>query len=144
MFYDRVYFVNHYKFHIVANFPKAYVEYGPFQQNLKWQNRIQQTILHWFNVVLNLSPPVFFLLTVRRMYFFCGLFFICICLLHIVLSVSYNLLITYWKRADLLALLYVTLCCVSATFPDSVLGQVWYLIVSIPGGCLLPYVYEKQ
>ena len=25
------------------------------------------------------------------------------------------------------------------TFPSGVLGQVWYLIVSIPGLCLLPY-----
>ena len=36
-------------------------------------------------------------------------------------------------------LLYVTFYCVFVTFHYSVLGQVWYLIVSIPDICLLPY-----
>ena len=35
-----------------------------------------------------------------------------------------------------MALLYVMCSCVSVTLPYSVLGQVWYLIVSIPD---LPY-----
>ena len=30
-------------------------------------------------------------------------------------------------------------CCVFVTFPCGVLGQVWYLIVSIPDLCLLSY-----
>ena len=29
--------------------------------------------------------------------------------------------------------------CVCVTFPYDILGQVWYLIVSIPDLCLLPY-----
>ena len=43
------------------------------------------------------------------------------------------------KRADLLALLCVMFYCVFGTFPCGVLGQVWYLIVSIPDLCLLSY-----
>ena len=31
--------------------------------------------------------------------------------------------------------------CVFVTFPCGVLGQVWYLIVSIPDLCLLTYFY---
>ena len=65
------------------------------------------------------------------------IFLICICLCHIVLSVSCSFGgVTCWKRADLLALLYVTICFVSVTFPYDVLGQ--YLIVLIPDLCLLP------
>ena len=41
---------------------------------------------------------------------FVDLFF-CICLCHIVLSVSCSLVVTCWERVDLLALLYVTFCC---------------------------------
>ena len=40
---------------------------------------------------------------------------------------------------DLWALLYVIFSCLFVTFPYGVLGQVWYLIVSIPDICLLPY-----
>ena len=36
-----------------------------------------------------------------------------------------------WERADLLALVLM-LNCVIVTFPFGILGQVWYLIVSIP------------
>ena len=46
-----------------------------------------------------------------------------------------------WVKADLLALLYVMFSCVFITFPFGVLGQVWYLIVSIPALCILLY-YE--
>ena len=45
-----------------------------------------------------------------------------------------------WKRANLLALLYVMFSCVFDTFPCGVLGQVWYLIVLIPDLHLLPYL----
>ena len=51
--------------------------------------------------------------------------------------------IEFIKRVDLLALLYVVFSCVFVTFPYGVLGQVWYLIVSIQDLCLLPYVEEK-
>ena len=49
-----------------------------------------------------------------------------------------------WDMADLLALLYVMLSCVFVTFPYGDLGQVWYLIVSIPNICLLPYFYYQK
>ena len=39
------------------------------------------------------------------------------------------------QRADLLALSCVIFFCVFVTFPCSVLGQVWCLIVSIPDCC---------
>ena len=42
------------------------------------------------------------------------------------------------ERANILALLYVMFSCVFVTFICGVLGQVWYLIVSIPYLCLLP------
>ena len=58
---------------------------------------------------------------------------------HAVLSVHCSLLVTCWERANLLALLYVMFYCVFVTFPCGVLGQVWYLIVSIPNLGLLPY-----
>ena len=41
--------------------------------------------------------------------------------------------------ANLIALVYVMLSCVFVTFTCGVLGQVWYLIVSIPDLCRLPY-----
>ena len=64
------------------------------------------------------------------------LFFICICLCHIVLSVSCSIRVTCWERAVFLALLYVACCCVFVTFPYGVLGQVWYLTESIPDLCI--------
>ena len=36
-------------------------------------------------------------------------------------------------------LLFVTFNCVFAAFPCGILGQVWYLIVSIPDLCCLSY-----
>ena len=60
------------------------------------------------------------------------------------MSVSYSLAVTCWERSDLLALLYVMFSCVFATFPYSGLGQVWYLIVSIPGLCLLSNLYVQE
>ena len=43
------------------------------------------------------------------------------------------------ESAELLALLCAWLFCVYVTFPYGVLGQVWYLIASIPDLCLLTY-----
>ena len=45
------------------------------------------------------------------------------------------------ERAKLLALLYVMFSCVFDTFPCDILGQVWYLTVSIPDLCLLPLLH---
>ena len=55
------------------------------------------------------------------------------------LFVSCSLVVTCLERADFLALLFVTFCCVFVTLPYCVLGQVWYLIVSIPYLQHLPY-----
>ena len=52
------------------------------------------------------------------------------------LSVTCSLVITCWERADILALLYMMFSCVFVTFPYVALGQVWYVIVSIPDICL--------
>ena len=46
---------------------------------------------------------------------------------------------TCWERVSLLALLYVMFSFGCVIFPCGVLGQVWYLIVSIPDLCLLTY-----
>ena len=67
------------------------------------------------------------------------LFLFHVCLYYAALSVPYSLVITSWERADLLALLCVMFSCVLVTFPYGVLGQMWYLIVSIPD---IPYFHE--
>ena len=58
-------------------------------------------------------------------YVFVGVFFMC-------------LVVTCWKRADLLAFVCGVLLGV-CHFPICILGQVWYLIVSIPDLCTLSY-----
>ena len=40
--------------------------------------------------------------------------------------------------------LFVMLNCVFVTFPCGILGQVWYLIVSIPDLCCLSYFYKSN
>ena len=62
-----------------------------------------------------------------------------VCLCHAVLFVPCSLVVICWERADLLTLLCEIFSCVLVTFPYDVLGQVWYLIVSIPNLCLFPY-----
>ena len=55
-------------------------------------------------------------------------------------SVYMCLVYTCWERADLLALV----CGVQLRvchFPIDILGQVWYLIVSIPDLCTLTYLH---
>ena len=67
-----------------------------------------------------------------RRYFLCGPFVL------FMLSVHCCLVVTCWEGADLLApVCDVSLCFV--TFPCGILGQVWYLIVSIPDLCPLSY-----
>ena len=52
-------------------------------------------------------------------------------------SVYMCFVVTCWERADLLALV-CSVCC-ECHFPIGILGQVWYLIVSIPDLCTLTY-----
>ena len=40
-------------------------------------------------------------------------------------------------------LLFVVFNCVFVTFPSGILGQMWYLIVSIPDLCLISYFEAK-
>ena len=65
--------------------------------------------------------------------FFCLVFAMPLCA-----SVYMCLVVTCWERADLLALVCGVLLLV-CHFPIGILGQVWYLIVSIPDLCTLTY-----
>ena len=51
-------------------------------------------------------------------------------------SVHCCIVVTCWERADLLALVGEVYCDF-VTFPFDILGQVWYLNVSIPEPCCL-------
>ena len=64
------------------------------------------------------------------------------CFCHAFVSDHCNLVVTFWERANPLALMYDVLYFV--TSPCSVLGQVCYLIVSIPDLCLLTYFYMRS
>ena len=59
------------------------------------------------------------------------------------LSFRVRLLIVALERADLLALVCYVLLLV-CYFPIGILGQVWYLIVSIPDLCPLSYFEHIQ
>ena len=63
---------------------------------------------------------------------------------HAFLSVHCSLVVACWERAVLLAFLYLMFYCVSVTYPCGVLGQVWFLVVSIPDLCLLIYFEESR
>ena len=58
-------------------------------------------------------------------------------------SVYMCLVVICWERADLLALICGVLLCV-CHFPIGILGQVWYLIVSIPDRCILTYFHLTE
>ena len=53
------------------------------------------------------------------------------------------IVVTCWEKADLLTLFYVMFSCAVVTSPFSYgfLGQVWYLILSIPDLYLFSYFY---
>ena len=63
--------------------------------------------------------------------------YLCLVFFKVFVSVHCCLVVTCWERADLLALLCDVNCVV--TFPCGIMGQVWYLIVSIPDLCRLSY-----
>ena len=65
--------------------------------------------------------------------FFCLVFVMPLC------ASVYMCLVVTWKRAYLLALVCGVLLCV-CHFPIDILGQVLYLIVSIPNLCTLTYL----
>ena len=65
--------------------------------------------------------------------FFCIVFAMSLCA-----SGYMCFVVTCWERADLLALV-CGVYCELVTFPIGILGQVWYLIVSISDLCTLTY-----
>ena len=91
--------------------------------------------LNWFKP----SRKVF-LLAVPSRYFFCRSFVLFTsCVFHAFTSVHYCLVgngLTSW-------LLFGMLNCVFVSLPCGILGQVQYLIVSIPGLCHLSYFKDK-
>ena len=83
-----------------------------------------------------LNPPVKHILLAASFVYYFLFFMFRVC--HAFLSVHYSLVVTCWERANLLALLYVMFL-VFVTFQCGALGQVLYLVVSIPDLCLLTY-----
>ena len=63
------------------------------------------------------------------------------CVSHAFASGHCCLVVTYWEKADLLALVGGVYC-IFVTFPCGILGQVWYLTVSFLDHCLLSYFYN--
>ena len=77
---------------------------------------------------------------------FCGsfMFFCLVFAMPFCLSIYMCLVVTCWERAYLLALVYGVWLWV-CYFPIGILGQVWYLIVLIPGHCTLTYfIYSNS
>ena len=64
--------------------------------------------------------------------YFCVAFAMLSCMLIVALWSHAGKGLTSW-------LPFVLLNCVNATFPYSILGQVWYLIISIPDRCPISY-----
>ena len=93
-----------------------------------------------------LSPPVKYFTDRSKRYFFCGSFMFLFCLvfaMSLCTSVYMYFVVTCWERADLLALVCGVLLWV-CHFPIGILGQVWYLIVSIPDLCTLTYFANSK
>ena len=83
-----------------------------------------------------LRHPVIFLLAVSRRYFFCGSFLLlfCVCLCHMVVSVSCSLVVICWERVDFLALIYVMLSCGFVTLPSSLLSFRMFVVFATVWG----------
>ena len=58
------------------------------------------------------------------------------CVSHAIASEHSCLVVTCWERSDFSALVG-DVYCIFVTFLCGILDQVWYLIVSFPGLCLL-------
>ena len=68
-------------------------------------------------------------------------YFCCVFAMLSCASVHCCLVVTCWGRADILALVCDVLLRV-CYFPIGILGQVWYLIVSIPHLCHFSYFLD--
>ena len=66
------------------------------------------------------------------------LFIICVSCVSVMLSCL------FLGLTSLLSCMWCFLVCFFVTLPNGVLGEVWYLIVSIPDLCLLPYFTSAQ
>ena len=80
--------------------------------------------------------------------FFCGSFLL-LSMIHVylyytVLSVPCSRVITCCERAGLLPLSSVMFPCVFVTFKYEASGQMWYLVVLVPGLYLLVYFYHLR
>ena len=88
-----------------------------------------------------LKPPSkIFLLTVPRRYFFCGsfiLFLSCVCYAYVCVCLLMHCGHLLGKSCPLGSRLWCPV--VSLLLPFGILGQVWYLILSIPDRCPLFY-----
>ena len=71
-------------------------------------------------------------------FFFCLVF-----AMPLYTSVNMCLVVTCWERADFLALVCGVLL-YFCYFYIGILGQVWYLIVSIPDHCTLTYFHKLR
>ena len=80
------------------------------------------------------------LLTVPRRYFFCGSFMFLFCLVFAMFCARL-FICALWSPAGkgLTSRLSFVVSSVSSHFPIGILGQVWYLIVSIPDLCTITY-----
>ena len=87
--------------------------------------------LNWFKPVKYFTDRSKAVLLLWIFYVFSVLCLLCV-------SVYICFVVTCWERADLLALVCGVLLCV-CHFPIGILGQVWYLIVSIPDLCTITY-----
>ena len=70
-------------------------------------------------------------------------YFWCVFVMRSCASFYCCLMVTCWERADRLALVCDVLLRV-CYFPIGILGQVWYLILSIPDLCPLFYFFKKN
>ena len=77
-----------------------------------------------------------YLLAVPWRYFFC-VFLSCVC--YAFARLFFDALLSPAGRGLAAWLSFVMSNCVFVTFPCGILGQVWYLIVSIPDLCPLSY-----
>ena len=77
----------------------------------------------------------------RRCFFVDHLCYLCIVFCHAFASV-YCCLVVTWRESDDLLAPVCDVYCEFVTFLFGILGQVWYLIVSIPDPCCLSYFHH--
>ena len=109
----------------------------------RFLNRIIFPLYPWFEGLKSMfvSSPVKYFTDRSKAVFLLWILYGFLCLVFAVplsASVYMCLMVSCWERADLLALVCGVWLWVSH-FPIGILGQVWYLIVSITDLCTLTY-----